>query len=84
MLLDGSFWSCMPIRRVLGAPLGNPGLATGAERWFPTRYMIIGVQKTFHLVLKDIKINQPISDDQFAPEIPFGTLITGGPGTTPW
>jgi hypothetical protein len=59
-------------------------LALGGKRWFPTRYKLVGMQKTFELILEEIKLNPPISDDQFTPEIPYGTLITGGPGITPY
>jgi hypothetical protein len=36
------------------------------------------------MILEEIRINPPVPDDRFTPEIPFGTLITGGPGTVPY
>jgi hypothetical protein len=59
-------------------------LALGDKRWFPTRYKLVVMQKTLDLILEDIQINPVISDDRFTPEIPYGTLITGGPGTAPY
>ena len=58
-------------------------LMLGGQRWFPTRYKMVGPidHRTIEYILEKIKINPPIPEDRFTPDIPTGMLVTDEPGT---
>src|SRR5207237_5306827 len=58
-------------------------MATGGPRWFPTRYAVNRGEMNGDVILEQVKINLPVPEGRFTPDIPFGTRIDGGPGTLP-
>jgi hypothetical protein len=56
-------------------------LTLGGQRWFPTRYKMIVFNDPREVIFENIKINPPISDELFTPDIPVGMLVTDEPGT---